>query len=229
MHIPNTYLRTFAAHPLLQCDFVKRKNYTASTGKSQILAAPRPGTQILQRKARLDAECVAPAPNQNNTPIPSSDLYRVIGMLFIPPRNQIVAGLADILGIDEFAPKSALLVHCPINALVRLDVDLVLAIQANAEGIDGSAGVDRASVQQQADEGLDLAILHVLDDAARKSGALSDQLHIPVFVGRFALVYARAIGVDCTNTTCHSLIPPVILFLIAADLDQIPQPHALGA
>ncbi len=103
---------------------------------------------------------MAPAPNQNSTPpMPGSDLYRVIGMLFIPPRNQIVAGLADILGIDEFAPKSALLVHRSIYALVRLDVNLVLAVQTNAEGIDSGAGADRASVQQQAGEGFDLAFL----------------------------------------------------------------------
>ncbi len=56
----------------------------------------------------MDAECAAPAPNQNSTPMPASDLYRAIGMLFIPPRNQVVARLADILGIDEFAPKNPL-------------------------------------------------------------------------------------------------------------------------
>ncbi len=45
--------------------------------------------------------------------------------------------------------KSPLLVHGPLNALVGPDVDLVLAVQANAEAIDGGAGVDRASVQQR--------------------------------------------------------------------------------
>ncbi len=66
----------------------------------------------------MDAEYAAPTPNQNSTPMPGSDLYRVI------------TRLANILSIDEFVPKSPLLVHCPLNVLVRLDVDLVLTVQA---------------------------------------------------------------------------------------------------
>ena len=40
--------------------------------------------------------------------MPASALYRVIGMRCVPLDNQAIARLADILGIDEFAPKSAL-------------------------------------------------------------------------------------------------------------------------
>jgi len=39
--------------------------------------------------------------------MPASDLYRIVGMLFIPPRNQIIARLADVLGIGDVAPKTA--------------------------------------------------------------------------------------------------------------------------
>ncbi len=39
---------------------------------------------------------------------------------------------------------------CPRNALVGPDVDLVFAVQANAEAVDGSADVDRAFAQAQA-------------------------------------------------------------------------------
>jgi len=37
-----------------------------------------------------------------------------------------IARLADILGIDEFAPKSVFLVHCPRDAFVCFDVDLTV-------------------------------------------------------------------------------------------------------
>ncbi len=39
--------------------------------------------------------------------MPGSALCRVIGILFVPLHDQVVAGLADILGVDEVAPKSA--------------------------------------------------------------------------------------------------------------------------
>ena len=79
----------------------------------------------------MDAGCAAPALNRNSIPRPGSVLYRVVGMLFVPLHDQIIARLADILGIDDVAPKSPLRVHRPRDAPVRLDVDLVLAVQAD--------------------------------------------------------------------------------------------------
>ncbi len=83
-------------------------------------------------------------------------------MLCVPHCDQLVAGLANVLGVNNVTPKRAFLIHHSIYALVGLDVDLVFAVQADTERIDSASGADRASIQQQAGEGLDLAFLYVL-------------------------------------------------------------------
>jgi len=84
------------------------KNYTPSTTKSQ---TPHP-------KTKTDAGSAAPASNQNNIPTPASS-DRVVGMRFIPPGDQIVAGFANVLGVDDVSPKRVRLIHRLINTLVR--------------------------------------------------------------------------------------------------------------
>ncbi|MCP4538878.1 MAG: hypothetical protein GY832_17220 [Chloroflexi bacterium] len=58
--------------------------------------------------------------------------------------------------VSIIAPKRPFLLHRSIYALVGLDIVPVFAVQADTERIDGGSGVDRASVQQQAEEGFDL-------------------------------------------------------------------------
>ncbi len=81
-------------------DPASHKNYTPSATKSQ----------TYQPKTKTDAGSAAPALNQNNIPMPASDLYRVVGMLFIPPGDQIVAGLTIFSALTS-SPRKAPSTH----------------------------------------------------------------------------------------------------------------------
>ncbi|MCP4613194.1 MAG: hypothetical protein GY845_31270 [Planctomycetes bacterium] len=140
---------------------------TCNQARQKTIHQVPPKVKPTNPKTKPDAGSAAPASNPISIPTPGSTLYRIIGMINVPHRDHIIARLADILGIDEFAPKSVLLIHCPRDALVRPDVHPVHAVQADTERIDSGSRADRASVQQQAGEGFDLAFLHVLDHAER--------------------------------------------------------------
>lgn len=86
-------------------------------------------------------------------------------MCLVPHRDQVVAALADVLGVDEAAPKCAGRIQGAQDAFVHFDLDLDVAVQVYAGCVDGDAGVDGATIQQQADECLHLGLLDVLDDA----------------------------------------------------------------
>ncbi len=67
-------------------------------------------------------------------------------MFLIPQDNQIIAALADILLVLDSPPKCTISIERTYNALVYLDLYLKVTIQVYAGGINGDAGMHRATI-----------------------------------------------------------------------------------
>ncbi len=76
------------------------------------------------------------------------------------------------LGVFDFVLERAASIERGQNALIQLDLDFEVAVQAQAGGVDGDAGVDGPPIQQQSDEGLDLAFLHIFDNVGGEGDEL---------------------------------------------------------
>ena len=96
-------------------------------------------------------------------------------MLFIPQVGDLLAGLADVGAVGDLARKGVLCIERREDALVHAHAYADIAIQVDGGSEDRGAGVDGASLFQQADQCFHFAFLDVLDHAARERGALGDQ------------------------------------------------------
>ena len=132
----------------------------------------------------------------------------VVGMLGVPLCHQVLGALTEVLGVDEGAAECAGGVQRPQDAGIHFDMYSEIPLQVKARFILHRPSPYGPAFEQHADQRLDLAFLHVLDNAWREGGVMGDLPHVLFRCGNPGELDARAVCPDGLYTRSHNVSLP---------------------